>query len=72
VLASDATHYYENLEARRPFSIVFDVDTMLAGFERVRELAGAPDMFVPGHDPEVLKRYPAAGPGLEGIACRLA
>jgi hypothetical protein len=29
-------------------------------------------MFVPGHDPEVLKRYPAAAPDLEGIACRLA
>jgi glyoxylase-like metal-dependent hydrolase (beta-lactamase superfamily II) len=72
VLASDSAHYYENLETRRPFTIVFDVDTMLAGFDRVLTLAGAPDRYVPGHDPEVLRRYPAVSPELEGIACRLA
>ena len=37
-----------------------------------RQLAGGPDMYVPGHDPEVLERYPALSPELEGIACRLA
>jgi hypothetical protein len=26
---------------------------------------------VPGHDPLVFERYPAAKPGLEGIAVRL-
>jgi hypothetical protein len=26
---------------------------------------------VPGHDPEVLRRYPPPRPGLEGIAVRL-
>ena len=31
VLASDAVHYYENIERRRPFPIVFDVGAMLAG-----------------------------------------
>lgn len=72
VLASDATHYYENLETRRPFTIVFDVDTMLAGFDRVTALAGAHDRYVPGHDPEVLKRHPPVSPELAGIACRLA
>ena len=72
VLASDAAHYYENLETRRPFTIVFDVDTMLAGFDRVRELAAGPDMYVPGHDPQVLERYPAVSPELVGVACRLA
>lgn len=71
VLASDAAHYYENLEARRPFPIVFDVPAMLAGFDRVRELAGPHGTWVPGHDPEVLRRHPAASPGLEAIAVRL-
>lgn len=71
VLASDATHYYENLETRRPFPIVFDVDAMLTGFDRVRALADGPDLYVPGHDPAVLVRHPPAGEGLEGIACRL-
>lgn len=72
VLASDATHFYENLEARRPFPIVFDVEAMLAGYERVRRLADRPDGYVPGHDPDVLRRFPAAGEGLAGIACRIA
>jgi len=72
VLASDATHYYENIEQRRPFSIVFDVDGMVAAFERVEQLAGGPDMFVPGHDPEVFERYDPPTHDLEGIVARLA
>jgi glyoxylase-like metal-dependent hydrolase (beta-lactamase superfamily II) len=72
VLASDAAHYYENIETGRPFTIVFDVPTMIAGFDRVRQLAGGPGMYIPGHDPEVLKRYPPVSDELTGIACRLA
>jgi glyoxylase-like metal-dependent hydrolase (beta-lactamase superfamily II) len=71
VLASDAAHYYENLDARRPFSIVFDLEAMLAGFDRVLDLAGPDGTWVPGHDPEVLRRHPPARPGLDGIAARL-
>ena len=59
-------------QARRSGRIVFDVDTMLAGFDSVAALAGAPDRYVPGHDPEVLKRHPPVSPELAGIACRLA
>ena len=36
VLASDAAHYYENMDAGRPFPIVFDVGAMLEGFATVR------------------------------------
>jgi len=28
-------------------------------------------MVIPGHDPRVLERHPAAGPGLDGIAARV-
>jgi glyoxylase-like metal-dependent hydrolase (beta-lactamase superfamily II) len=71
VLASDATHYYENLETGRPFPIVFDVGAMRSGFDTLRRLASTPDHIVPGHDPLVLERYPVAGPRLAGIAVRL-
>jgi glyoxylase-like metal-dependent hydrolase (beta-lactamase superfamily II) len=71
VLASDASHYYENIEAGRPFSIVFDVGAMLDGYDKIRRLASGPDAIVPGHDPKVLERYPPAAPGLEGVAVRL-
>ncbi len=71
VLASDATHYYANIEEDRPFRIVSDLPQMYDAFETVRTLADSPDHIIPGHDPLVLARYPAV-PGLEGIAARLA
>jgi glyoxylase-like metal-dependent hydrolase (beta-lactamase superfamily II) len=71
VLASDASHYYENMEAGRPFPIVFDVGAMVQGYDTLFRLASTPDAIVPGHDPLVLERYPPASAGLEGIAVRL-
>jgi len=71
VLASDASHYYANIEEGRPFPIVADVGAMLEGWNRLRSLASAPKLIIPGHDPLVMQRFPAAGPGLEGIAVRL-
>ncbi|MFN0030303.1 MAG: N-acyl homoserine lactonase family protein [Acidimicrobiales bacterium] len=71
VLASDAAHYYDHLDQNRPFTTVLDVGAMLEGHDTVRRLADDPRWAVPGHDPQVLQRYPAAGPGLEGIAVRL-
>jgi glyoxylase-like metal-dependent hydrolase (beta-lactamase superfamily II) len=59
VLASDASHFYAN------------VPDMLAGHQRCYALASSRNHVVPGHDPLVLKRYPAAAPGLEGMIARL-
>jgi glyoxylase-like metal-dependent hydrolase (beta-lactamase superfamily II) len=58
VLASDAAHFYENLEEDRPFPILHSTPAMYAGFDRARELAGSADLVVPGHDPEVFARFP--------------
>ena len=71
VLASDASHYYANLEQGRPFPIAASITDTLEGYNMLRRLASSPEHIVPGHDPLVLQRYPAAGPGLEGIAVRL-
>jgi glyoxylase-like metal-dependent hydrolase (beta-lactamase superfamily II) len=70
VLASDATHYYENMASGRPFPIVYDLGAMVEGWSTLTRLAAPPDAVVPGHDPAVLQRYPAE-PGLEGIVARL-
>jgi len=70
VLASDVTHFYENMEAGRPFTTAFHIGEMLEGFDKLRQLAPSPQHIVPGHDPEVMRRYPAV-PGLEGIVARL-
>jgi glyoxylase-like metal-dependent hydrolase (beta-lactamase superfamily II) len=71
VLASDAAHLYANMGQVRPFPIVHDVGAMVEGYRRLRELADDARYVVPGHDPLVMQRYPAAGPGLEGVAVRL-
>lgn len=60
VLASDAAHYYENLELQKPFPIVVNVAEMLDGFRRLRRLAGDGGRIIPGHDPLVRERYPRA------------
>lgn len=61
VLASDASHYYENHEAGRPFPIVQNMEQMLAGHRRLLKEADSPRHVVPGHDPDVLRRYPPFG-----------
>src|SRR5258706_8730423 len=71
VLASDASHFYANMEQERPFPIVYDVAAMVEGYARLRSLAESPAHIIPGHDPLVLERYPAASKGLEGIVVRL-
>jgi len=71
VLASDASHFYANMEQARPFPIVFSVPDMVGGYARLCALADSPAHIIPGHDPLVLERYPAPSRGLEGIVVRL-
>lgn len=71
MVASDAAHLYANMETRNPFPVIFELDKVLAGYDRLRELADSPDHVVPGHDPLVMARYPAVSDDLEGIAVRL-
>ncbi len=70
VLASDASHYYENMQAGRPFPIIYHLGDMLDAFGRLKSLASDPAFIVPGHDPLVCRRYPAVD-GLAEIAYRL-
>ena len=71
VLASDAAHLYAHFEQSRVFPIVYNVGEVLEGYERLKRLAPTMNHIVPGHDPEVLDRYPAAGAGMEGWIIRL-
>lgn len=71
VLASDATHLYENFERRKPFSVTVDLAETLKSYSRLEQLATAHDRIVPGHDPLVLERYPAWKPQTKGIVHRL-
>jgi glyoxylase-like metal-dependent hydrolase (beta-lactamase superfamily II) len=71
VIASDAAHFYAHMETGNPFPIVLNVGEMLEGHRTCHKLADGPRHVVPGHDPLVLRRYPAPSRELEGIAVRL-
>lgn len=71
VLSSDASHLYANFEGCRVFPVVYNVQEVLEGYRLLYRLADSPNHIVPGHDPLVMRYYPAAGPGLEGIVVRL-
>lgn len=71
VVASDSAHYYENFEQGKVFPITNDITDVLNGYVRLRSLAGSPRRVVPGHDPLVLKRYPALNSQTQGIVHRL-
>lgn len=64
VVASDASHYYRNLEERIPFNTLHDLPGTYHAFDRIRELAAAPDLVIPGHDPLVLERLRRVGPDI--------
>ncbi len=71
VLASDVSHYYEHMESHRPYTTCVSVADMLESHERLVAAAPTPEHIVPGHDPLVMKRYPAPSKELEEIAVRL-
>lgn len=72
VLASDAAHFYEELEHDRPFGIVVNLVEMYRAYEVLRTLRQELNaVVVPGHDPRVTERFEAL-PGVpRGLAFRL-
>ncbi|MBB4686803.1 N-acyl homoserine lactonase family protein [Amycolatopsis jiangsuensis] len=59
VLASDASHTYEEFEQERPFHIASSLPDMYDGLAWLKQTAREAEV-VPGHDNLVLTRYPAA------------
>ena len=58
VLASDALHFYEEVERDRPFAIVADLPGMYRAYDVLTGLASQPDTWlVAGHDPLVRSRF---------------
>ena len=71
VLASDASHFYAHIEQRRAFPILYNLGELLEGYKTIERLASSSQHIVPGHDPLVLSRYPAASKATEGWIARL-
>jgi hypothetical protein len=59
------------MEQGRPFPAVYNVGDMLEGFRTVHQLADSPRHVIPGHDPDVLRRFPAMSAETEGWIVRL-
>jgi glyoxylase-like metal-dependent hydrolase (beta-lactamase superfamily II) len=69
VLASDAMHYYEEMERDRPFHLFSDLGGMYRGYEVLRELASRPGTtVVAGHDPRDTRRFRAVRPDCLDLA----
>jgi glyoxylase-like metal-dependent hydrolase (beta-lactamase superfamily II) len=64
VVASDASHYYRNFQERIPFNTLHDLPGTYHAFQRLYELASAPELIIPGHDPLVLERLKKVGDGI--------
>jgi len=71
VLASDSAHFYAHLETRRVFRVLYNQGDMLEGYNTLERLASSKSHIVPGHDPLVLARYPAASEKARGWIARL-
>jgi glyoxylase-like metal-dependent hydrolase (beta-lactamase superfamily II) len=71
VLAADSSHFYGNVCGDAPFAVHNDLPGMYHAFDLMHELASSPELIVPGHDPEVLRRFDPVD-GLAGTAVRIA
>ena len=71
VFASDACHYTLLREREVMYPIVFDPGGLIEIYERLRALASQDRLVIPGHDPDVMRSFPAANPELLDIAVRL-
>lgn len=69
ILASDAVHYYGELDLDRPYGIFFDLGEMYAGYAKIRELESREHaVVVAGHDPLVTERFPTVLAEQDGLA----
>jgi glyoxylase-like metal-dependent hydrolase (beta-lactamase superfamily II) len=66
ILASDASHMYEEFEKERPFHIASSLPDMYAGLNWLKMRSQDADV-IPGHDPAVMRRYPVE----DGIVARI-
>ena len=67
VLASDNAYLSENLDRQLPIAQTLDAASNLAAQARMRTLATAPRLIVPGHDPAVFERFETVAPGVVRI-----
>lgn len=73
LLASDAVHYYEELDRDMPYSAVSGLVDMYAAFDRFHGWikSGHVAHLVAGHDPSTLERFAPANGALAGVVATI-
>ena len=72
VLASDAMHYYEEMELDRPFNLFNDLENMYRAYDILRELDARPGTtVVAGHDPRVRTMFQTVQPDCIDLTARI-
>ncbi|MGV1795153.1 N-acyl homoserine lactonase family protein [Rhizobium sp. A37_96] len=67
VIASDALHFERYLQSDDVFPLFANYEAVVEGYRKLQMLAGENGIIVPGHDPEVLVRFPPLAPDLPFI-----
>lgn len=70
VLASDSSHFFENIEQDKPFAVHADVVDMYRAFDTMKDAATS-GLVIAGHDPLIAERFPAVE-GQAGHVVRIA
>jgi hypothetical protein len=71
VLASDALHFYEEMERDMPFAVLSSLPDTYRAYDVLRQLEGDGARLVAGHDPLVMDRFPSVREPGSDIAVRL-
>lgn len=72
MVASDAVHYYDEVDLDRPFLIAADLPRMYLAYDTIAEICREPQTrFVAGHDPLVLERFEPLDPTDPGFGVRV-
>ena len=58
MLASDAVHFYEEVDRDRACAILVDLQLVYRAYDIMREAVRGGGRLVPGHDPLVMDRFP--------------
>ena len=67
VFTSDNVYLYENIDKHLPIAQTLDAASNLRAQDRIKTLAADPSLIVPGHDPEIFKRYARVAEGVVRI-----
>jgi glyoxylase-like metal-dependent hydrolase (beta-lactamase superfamily II) len=68
VLASDAAKLYRHVLEEIPQSHSHSLPDQVAGYRVMKRLASSPELIIPGHDPEAMRRLPAYADGIAVLA----